>query len=136
MTPPGIVWNTVEDAFNDALTLHIKFRKCLTFDKSCTAGWYHRCINIGPKPKPIQTRATMYSMGVIEGPMRHYMLKVHTYCGATDKDLCKKINNVGTVQKNINLLELFLWNFIGRLCSCTMDSAYMGQQLAMIACKE
>ena len=72
-------------------------------------------------------------MGVTKGPMKHYMIKVRTYGGATDQDLCKKTKNIGTVQKYINLLALFLRNFMGRGCSCTMDSAYMGQLLAMLA---
>ena len=43
----------VEDAFNEAWILHIKFGECLTFDESHTVGWYHGCIRIGPEPKPI-----------------------------------------------------------------------------------
>ena len=39
------------------------------------------------------------------------------------------------MQKFINLLGEFLTDFMRRGCSCTMDSAYMGQLLAQVACK-
>ena len=39
------------------------------------------------------------------------------------------------MQKFINLLGEFLVDFMGRGCSCTMDSAYMGQLLAQVARK-
>ena len=59
----------MEDAFNEAWTIHIMFGRCLTIDESQCTGWYHGLIQIGPGPKPLRTGATIHSMCVMHGPL-------------------------------------------------------------------
>ena len=127
-------FGNVEDAFNAAWKFHVLFGKDLTFDESRIAGWFHSGMTIGPEPKPIRTGATLHSMCVTSGELASYMVHVRTYGGKHDGDLNRTTENTGTTQKFINLLEEFLdpW-FVGRGCCVTMDSAYMGELLAMVA---
>ena len=72
-------------------------------------------------------------MCVTHGPLSTYMVRVRTYGGRNDADLNKKTSTTGTVQKFINLLDLFLEDFKGCGCHVVCDSAYMGELLAMVA---
>ena len=132
--PHRCKFKNVEDAFNAVWKFHVLFGKDLTFDESRLAGWFHSGMTIGPEPKPIRTGATMHSMCVTSGALASYMLHVRSYGGKHNKDLNRTTENTGTTQKFINLLEEFLdpW-FVGRGCCITMDSAYMGELLAMVA---
>ena len=90
-------------------------------------------MTVGPEPRLIRTRATMHLMCVTEGALASYMLHVGTYRSKHDKDLNRTTENTVTTQKVINLLEEILnpW-FVRRGCCITMDSAYMGEPLAMV----
>ena len=114
----------IEDGFNDAWMKHIILGKYITFDESRIVGWYSSAITMWPEPKSIRTGATVHSMCVTFGPLATYMLKVRTYGGKTDEDLNKKSRNIGTVQKFVNLLDMFLDDFKGRGCHVTCDLAY------------
>ena len=125
----------VEDSHNDSWKEHILFGEDATYDESRCAGWYPGGLTKGPEPKPIRTGATLHSMCVTKGPLSTYLLHVRVYGGKNDEDLNKVTGTVGTVQKFINLLEMFLGPFMGRGCIVTMDSAYMGELLAQVATK-
>ncbi len=62
------------------------------------------------------------------------MYKVHVcvFGGATDRDLGKQNENTVTTQKWVNLQLLMLNNFKNNGHCVTMDSAYMGNIMAMI----
>jgi len=125
----------VEDAHNVRWKVVIKHGADSTYDETRCSGAYPGPIVIGPEPKPIRTGATIHSMCVTKGPLKSYMLHIRVYGGKTDSDI-KKINpHVGSQQVFINLLEVFLEYYMGRGCTCTMDSAYMGELLAQVATK-
>ena len=54
------------------------------------------------------------------------------YGGAKDEGLNYKTSYTGTTQKFINLLQEFFQDFMGRGHYVTMDSAYMGDLMALI----
>ena len=74
----------------------------------------------------------MHSLCVTDGPLASYKLHVRTYGGCTDEDLKEKCVHTGTVQKFINLLDIMLDEFKGNGHHVTMDSAYMGDVMALI----
>ena len=80
-------------------------------------------MTIGPKPKPIQTGATIHSLCVTHGPLRTYKLFVRTYGGKSDKDLDTKHQNIATLQNWVNLYDIMLDKFKGKGHCITMDSA-------------
>ena len=82
---------------------------------------------------PIRTGATLHSLCITFGILASYKLHVRAYGGASDEDLGKTCIHTGTVQKFINLLDLFLDAYKGTGRCTTMDSAYMGDLLGQIA---
>ena len=54
------------------------------------------------------------------------------YGGAKDEGLNYKTSYTGTTRKFINLLQEFFQDFMGRGHYVTMDSAYMGDLMALI----
>ena len=110
----------------------IVFGRRLTFDEIRCAGWYKAALTIGPEPKPIRTGATLHSMCVTDGPLSSFKVHVRTYGGATDEGLNHTTSYTGSTQKFINLLQIFLQDFMGRGHYVTMDSAYMGDLMAQI----
>ena len=97
------------------------------------AGWYHSPMTIGPEPKPIRTGATLHSLCITFGILASYKLHVRAYGGASDEDLGNRCIHTGTVQKFINLLDLFLDEYKNTGRCVTMDSAYMGDLLGQVA---
>jgi hypothetical protein len=63
-------------------------------------------------------------------------LHAQTFGGKTSKDLQSRHVNVVTTQKWVNLMSVLLNNFKGKGHCVTMDSAYMGDIMAQIGCKE
>ncbi len=102
------------------------------FDESRVAGWYYSPIKQGPDPKPICTGATILSLAITHGNPTMYRVHVHVFGGATDGDLGNPNKNTITTQKWVNLLSLMLNNFKNNGHCVTMDSAYMGNIMAMI----
>jgi hypothetical protein len=120
-----------EDGFNCWWKECTTFRRWLTFDESRVAGWYHP-ITQGPDPKPIRTGTTIHSLAITHGDLASYKLHVRMFGGATDGDLDKTNENTVTTQKWVNLLSLMLASFKRAGHCVTMDSAYMGDIMAMI----
>ena len=63
------------------------------------------------------------------------MLHVRVYGSKADEDIKKITHAVVTQQVFINLLEIVMEPFMGRDCTATMDSAYMGELMAQVATK-
>jgi hypothetical protein len=122
----------IEDAFNKRWKECVHFGKWLTMDESRVAGWYHSNITVGPEPKPICTGATIHSMCITHGPLRSYKVHCRVYGGSSDEGLNTKHVNTVTLQKWVNLLSTLLEEFKGVGHCVTMDSAYMGDIMALI----
>ena len=120
-----------KDGFNIWWKECVEFGKWLTFDKSRVAGWYHSPITQGPDPKPIWTGATIHSLAITHGDLVLYKVHIQVFGGKTDGDLGKTNNNTVTIQKWINLLMVMLDAFKNNGHCVTMDSAYMGNIMAM-----
>jgi hypothetical protein len=112
----------------------VMFGCWLTFDKSRVAGCYHSPIMHGPDPKPIHTGATIHSLAITHGNLVLYKVHVCVFGRTTDRNLGKANENTITTQKWVNLLSLMLDNFKNKGHCITMDSAYMGDIMAMIGC--
>ena len=108
------------------------FGRLVTADESRVAGWYKSAMTIGPEPKPIRTGATIHSLCVTHGPLRAYKHFVRVYGGKSDGDLETKHQNTATLQKWVNLYNIMLHSFKGAGRCVTMDSAYMGDIMALI----
>ena len=93
-------------------------------------------MTIGPEPKPIQTGATLHSLCVTYGPLATYKLVVRAYGGKSDGDLYHINNNCAMTQKWVNLYDIMLEPFKGDGCCITMDSAYMGDIMALVGRNE
>ena len=89
-------------------------------------------MTIGPEPKPICTGLTLHSLCVTNVPLRTYKLFVRAYGGKTYEDLNINHNNTATLQKWVNLYDVMLENFKGKGHCVTIDSAYMGDIVALI----
>ena len=120
-----------EDGFNCHWKECVQFRCWVTFDKSHVTGWYHSPIMQGPDPKPIHTGVTIHSLAITHGELASYQLHVLVFGGKSDEDLGMRTNHTG-IQKWVNLLLLMLDDFIGNGHCVMMDSAYMGDIMAMI----
>ena len=123
---------TLEDGFNKRWKECVKFGRRLTFDESRVAGWYHSPITQGPDPKPIWTGTTIHSLAVMHGMLTSYKLHVPVFGGKTDGNLGHHHDNTSGIQKWVNLLDHMLHAFKGNGHCVTMDSAYMGDIMAMI----
>ena len=89
-------------------------------------------MTIGPEPKPIRTGLTLHSLCVMKGPLSTYKLFVRAYGVKSDEDLNTNHNNTATFQKWVNPYDNMLENFKGKVHYVTMDSAYMGDIMALI----
>ena len=121
-----------EDGFNRRWKECTTFGRWLTFNDSRVAGWYHSPITQGSDPKPIHTSATIHSLAITHGNLASYKLHVRVFGEASDGDLDKTNENTVTTQKWVNLLSLMLDSFKRAGHCVTMDSAYMGDIMAMI----
>jgi hypothetical protein len=121
-----------EEGFNRRWKECVMFGCWLTFNESRVAGWYHSPITQGPDPKPICTGATIHLLAITHGHLVLYKVHVCVFGGATDGDLGKDNENTVTTQKWVNLLLLMLNSFKNNGHCITMDSAYMGDIMAMI----
>jgi hypothetical protein len=121
-----------EDGFNHRWNECTIFRRWLTFGESRVAGWYHIPITQGPDPKPICTGATIHSLAIMHGNLASYKVHNCVFGGASDRDLDKTNENTVTTQKWVNLLLLMLDSFKSAGHCVTMDSAYMGDIMAMV----
>ncbi len=126
----------VEDAFNLQWKAAVIFGQQLTMDKSQTPGWYHGPITHGLVPKPVCTCATMHTICVTDGPLATYKLHAWTFGSKTDEDLQSCHVNTVIMQKRMNLVSVLLDNFKGNGHCVMIDSAYMGDIMAQIDCKE
>ena len=104
----------------------------MTADESRVAGWYHSPITCGPEPKPIRTGGTFHSLFVIKGRLVTYKLWVRVYGGKSDEDLDGVNQHTESTQKWVNLYSIMLDPFKGAGRKVTMDSAYMGDIMALI----
>ncbi len=68
----------------------------------------------------------------MHGNLALYKVNVCVFGGATDEDSAKQNKNTVTTQKLVNLLSLMLNDFKNNGHCVTMDSAYMGDIMAMI----
>ena len=121
-----------EEGFNIQWKECVEFGKWLTFDESRVAGWYHSPIMQGPDPEPIWTGATIHSLCITLGDLASYKVHIRVFGGKKDGDLGKTNDNTVTIQKWVNLLSLMLDAFKNKGHCVTMDSAYMGDIMAMI----
>ena len=74
----------------------------------------------------------MHSLCVTKGPLATYKLFVRVYGGEFDGDLNKKHPNTAKLYKFVNLYSIMLASFIGRGHCLVMDSAYMGDAMALL----
>ena len=121
-----------KDGFNTRWKECVEFGKWLTFDESRVAGWYHSPITQEPDPMPIRTGATIHSLAITHGNLASYKVHIQVFGGKTDGDLGKENDNTVTIQKWVNLLSVMLDAFKNKGHCVTMDSAYMGDIMAMI----
>jgi hypothetical protein len=121
-----------KDGFNTRWKECVEFGKWLTFDESRVASWYHSPITQEPDPKPIRTGATIHSLAITHGNLASYKVHIRVFGGKTDGDLGKENDNTVTIQKWVNLLSVMLDAFKNKGHCVTMDSAYMGDIMAMI----
>ena len=121
-----------KDGFNSWWKECDEFGKLLTFNESHVAGWYHSPITQGFDPKPIRTGATIHSLAITHGDLALYKVNVQVFGRKTDGDLGKTNNNTVTIQKWVNLLSVMFNAFKYNRHCVTMDSAYMGNIMAMI----
>jgi len=129
-------FSMVEDAYNRRWQTMVTLGKWLTADESRLAGWYKSPSTIGPEPKPIRTGATLHSLCVTKGPLRTYKLFVRMYGGKKDGDLNRRHPNTTSLLKFVSLYSIMLASFTGRGHCLVMDSAYMGDQMALIGRNE
>ena len=122
----------LEDAYNRRWQALLNFGKWLTADESRVAGWYHLVITEGPLPKPCRTGATLHSLCVTEGTLRTYKLFVRAFGGKTDMDMNKQRPNLNELGKSVTLYSIMLKPFYGRGHCLVMDSAYMGDAMALM----
>ncbi len=121
-----------EDGFNRWYKECLNFGRLLIFNKSRVVGCYHSPIMQGPDRKPIRTGATIHSLAITHSNLTSYKVHVCMFGGVTDGDLDKMNDNTVTTQKWVNLLLLMLDSFKNNGHCITMDSAYMGDVMAMI----
>ena len=126
----------IEDTFNACWKAAVIFGRQLTMDKSRTPGWYHRPITQGSEPKPVRNGATMHTVCVTDSPLVTYKLHARMFGGKTDDNLRSRHENVVSIQKWVNLMDIILDEFKGKGHCVTMDSAYMGNVMAQIGSKE
>jgi len=127
---------TLEDAYNKRWRTIVKAGRWLTADESRVAGWFHSSMTIGPEPKPIRTGATLHTLCVTHGPLRTFKLFARTYGGKYDADLDQQNVHTATLQKFVNLFDIMLDPFKNDGRCVTMDSAYMGDIMALIGRNE
>ena len=125
-------FSMVEDAYNRRWQEMVNFGKWLTADESRVAGWYQSAMTIGPEPKPVRTGATIHSLCVTKGLMRTYKLFVRVYGGKYDDSLNVRHPNTASLLKFVTLYSIMLESFTGRGHCLVMDSAYMGDVMALI----
>ena len=125
-------FSMVEDAYNRRWQAMVNFGKWITADESRVAGWYKSVMTIGPDPKPIRTGATLHSLCVTKGPLQTYKLFVRVYGGKHDGDMNTRHPNTATLLKFVTLYSIMLNSFMGRGHCLVMDSAYMGDVMALI----
>ena len=94
----------------------------------------HSPITQGPDPKPICTGTTIHSQSITHGDLASYKVHVRVFGRATDdgQGLNKTNDNTVTIHKWVNLLSLMLDSFKNNGHCATMDSAYIGNIMAMI----
>ena len=83
-------------------------------------------------PKPIRTGATVHSLCVTKGPLRTYKLFVRVYGGKHDGELNNHHPNTATLLKFVTLYSIMVASFMGKGHCLVMDSAYMGDVMALI----
>ena len=110
----------------------VNYGKWLTADESRVAGWYHSPITQGPEPKPIRTGATLHSLCVTKGRLATYKLFVRVFGGKHDADLNRRHPYTSSVLKFVSLYSIMLQSFTGRGHCLVMDSAHMGDVMALI----
>ena len=125
-------FSMLEDAYNRRWQDMVNFGKWITADESRVAGWYKSCMTQGPEPKPIQTGATLHSLCVTEGRLATYKLFVRVYGGKQDTDLNRRHPNTASVLKFVTLYSIMLESFVNKGHCLVMDSAYMGDVMALI----
>ena len=120
------------DGFNLWYKECLNFGRLLIFNKSRIAGCYHSPVMQGPDLTPICTGATIHSLAITHSDLSSYKVHVRVFGGATVRDLDKMNDNTITTQKWVNMLLLMLDSFKNNAHCITMDSAYMGDIMAMI----
>jgi hypothetical protein len=125
-------FSTLEDAYNKRWQAMVNLGKWLTADESRIAGWYHSMMTIGPEPKPIRTGATLHSLCITFGILQTYKLFARVYGGKNDSDLLVRHQNTLTLLKFVSLYNIMLNSFKNKGHCLVMDSAYMGDPMALI----
>ena len=125
-------FSLLEDMYNKRWQACVTYGKWITADESRIAGWYKSAMTIGPEPKPIRTGITMHTLCVTKGKLSTYKLFVRCFGGRTDGDLCRRHPNCETLLKFVTLYSIMLSSFMGRGHCLVMDSAYMGDVMALI----
>ena len=74
----------------------------------------------------------MHSICVTKGPLATYKLFVRVYGGKYDGDLNVRHPNTAKFYKFVTLYSIMLASFMGRGHCLVMDSAYMGDVMALI----
>ena len=74
----------------------------------------------------------MHSLYVTKGPLATYKLFVRVYGGEFDGDLNNKHPNTVGLMKFCTLYSIMLASFMGRGHCLVMDSAYMGDAMALL----
>ena len=121
-----------EDDFNHCWKECVMFGCWLTFDKSCVLGWYHSPIMLGPDQKLICAGAAIHLLVVMQGDLVSYKVHLCVFGGAMEGDFGKSNDSIITTQKWTNQLLLILDNSTYKGNCITMDSAYIGDIMAMI----
>jgi hypothetical protein len=75
---------------------------------------------------------TIHLLAITHGDLTSYKVQVRVFGGATGGDLGKDNENTVTTQKWVNLLSLMLDSFKNNGHCVTIDSAYIGDIMAMV----
>ena len=125
-------FSILEDGCNRRWQAMVNFGKWLTADESRVAGWHKSCMTLGPEPKPIRTGATLHSLCVTEGKPSTCKSFARVCGGKNDGDLNRRHPNTASVLKFVTLCSIILNSFRGKGHCLVVDSAHMGDAMALI----
>ena len=126
----------LEYSYNKLWQVIVHFGKWVMMDKLRVAGWYHSIVAIRPKPKLINTGYTIQTICVKRVKILMFKLLVCVCGGQCDTELndkhCGVQKTVKGLQKWVNLFNITLEPFKGKIHCVVLDSEYIGDNMTHI----